>query len=93
MTVKFFRAAGAEPVEVLRSAIRGRIPDTIFTLFSEYVDYGEAMVGVETLFDELDDNEVSIDRDIADLIVAAARDLNVTRFSAEQVYALVNAAP
>lgn len=83
------RTADREPVEVLRASIRGRIPDSIFALFCDYVDCGEAAVGLETLFDELEEKYVPIGRDVAGPVIRAALDLKVDRFSPAEVYALV----
>lgn len=83
------RSSSRDPVERLRASLRGRIPDDVFLLFDEYVDYGEPVVGLEQLFNDLEDRWIGIDDEAADLLIAAAVDRNVSRITPARVRALV----
>jgi hypothetical protein len=73
----------------LSPRLRGEIPDFVADLFDEYVDFNEPELALETLFDELNDNMVTIPGWLAECIVNAAEEYEITRFTRQQVYALV----
>jgi hypothetical protein len=73
----------------LSQRLRGTVPDRIADLFDDFVGNNEPVLAVEQLFDDLDDGGVRIPAELAERIVAVAHEYGVTRFTAEQVRALV----
>lgn len=85
------RARGsADPVVALMIGLRGSVPDRLAARLEHFVDHGEPVFAVEQLFDDLDEDDVRIPRALADLLVAAARARGITRFTSDEVFALVD---
>jgi len=79
-----------DPLEDLGRSLHGTVPAPVAELFDDFVGHGEGTLALEQLFDDLDDQAVRIPEWLATKIVAAAQEYGVTRFSPEQVYALVD---
>lgn len=79
----------SDPVVALMNGLPGCVPDRISARFEYFVDHGEPVFALEQLFDDLDEDDVRIPRVLADLLVAAARARGITRFTSDEVFALV----
>jgi hypothetical protein len=78
-----------DQLRALAEHLRERVPGRIVDLYEGDVEAGELQLAVEELFDALVEEDVSITPRLADEIVALARELRVTRFSPDEVRALV----
>lgn len=85
----WFAPPPPDSLDRLRAALQGNVRADIVRSFDEYVDHGEAVLAVEQLFDDLDDNDQHIARELADLIVEVAHDFRITRFSDDEVHRLI----
>lgn len=75
---------------LLGRALQGPVSESIRLMYDHYVRHGEPVLAVEQLVDDLEEEDIRIPRALADLIVAAARDRGITRFTEDDVYALVD---
>jgi hypothetical protein len=66
-----------------------RVPGRIVDLYEGDVEAGELQLAIEELFDALVEDDVTITPQLADEMLALARELRVTRFSPDEVRALV----
>lgn len=88
----WLRSSDRDPIEELRAALRGKVPDDVFTMFDDYVDDGEPVVGLEQLYDDLGDRQIVIDAEIAELFISAGTRRKVERIRPERVRAMVQPA-
>jgi hypothetical protein len=73
----------------LAQHLRGQVPDRIVDLYESDVDAGELQLAIEELFDALVEDDMTISSDLAREIQALADELHVTRFSPDELAALV----
>jgi dTDP-4-dehydrorhamnose 3,5-epimerase-like enzyme len=73
----------------LAQQLRGQVPDRIVDLYEGDVNAGELQLAIEELFDALMEDDIRIPSDLAHEIQALADELHVTRFSPEELAALV----
>lgn len=78
-----------EQLASLAERLRGRVPDRIVDLYEGDVNAGELQLAIEELFDALMEDDVTISSDLAREIRALADELHVTRFSPDELAALV----
>jgi hypothetical protein len=80
---------GPDPVQGLAKTLRGAVPDAVADMFEDYLGHNEPVLAVEQLFDDLDDGGIAIPAWLAEKIIEAASACDTTRFTPEQVRALV----
>jgi hypothetical protein len=65
------------------------LPQSLGDVFDDFVEYNEPELAIEQLYDDLVDQELSIPVWLAEELIAVATEYKITRFTPEQVYALV----
>jgi hypothetical protein len=78
-----------DQLKALGEHLRGRVPGRIVDLYEGDVEAGELQLAIEELFDALVEDDVTITPQLAEEMLALARELRVTRFSPDEVRALV----
>jgi hypothetical protein len=76
--------------EVMLERLREQVPAEFVALYGEEVAAGEPEIALETLLDEIIENDVRITRGLADDLQRLAKELSITRKSVAYLDKLVD---